>query len=64
MGTDNPRLLNDEMYISNRHARVRDALTRRIHVVPFSEAFHHVQHYSHDDPAARSRPPRTDNHYP
>ena len=24
MGTDNLRLLNDEMYIGNRHARVRD----------------------------------------
>ena len=31
MGTDNLSLLNDEMYLGERHARVRDAALRRAH---------------------------------
>ena len=58
MGTDNLRLLNDEMYIGNRHARVRDQRYDELidaYVTAASKLFPHAMLHWEDFGASNAR---------
>jgi malate dehydrogenase (oxaloacetate-decarboxylating) len=58
MGTDNLRLLNDEMYIGNRHARVRDERYDKLidaYVTAASKLFPHAMLHWEDFGASNAR---------
>jgi malate dehydrogenase (oxaloacetate-decarboxylating) len=58
MGTDNLRLLNDEMYIGNRHARVRDERYDELidgYVTAASKLFPHAMLHWEDFGASNAR---------
>jgi malate dehydrogenase (oxaloacetate-decarboxylating) len=58
MGTDNLRLLNDEMYIGNRHARVRDRRYDELidaYVTAASKLFPHAMLHWEDFGASNAR---------
>jgi malate dehydrogenase (oxaloacetate-decarboxylating) len=58
MGTDNLRLLNDEMYIGNRHARVRDERYDELidaYVAAASKLFPHAMLHWEDFGASNAR---------